>query len=48
MEWNDVAQDSDQWGGSCERSNEPAGSIKYWRVLEQLNNWPFFKQGSVP
>jgi hypothetical protein len=25
--------------GSCEHGDEPSGSIEYWNILEQLNNW---------
>jgi hypothetical protein len=28
MDWADLAQDRDQWEGSCEHGNEPSGSIK--------------------
>jgi hypothetical protein len=34
--------------GSCERGNEPSGSIKLWEVLEWVNNWQLLKKGSVP
>jgi hypothetical protein len=34
MDWIDVAQDRDQWGGSCEHGNELSGSIKCWEVLQ--------------
>jgi hypothetical protein len=34
--------------GSCERGNEPLGSIKRWEVLELLHNWQLFKKGSAP
>jgi hypothetical protein len=27
MGWIDLAQDRDQWRGSCERGNEPLGSM---------------------
>jgi hypothetical protein len=33
MDCFDVAQDGDQWRGSCEHSNEHSGSIKRWEVL---------------
>ena len=33
MDWIDVAQDRDRWGGSCECSNEPSGSIKCRELL---------------
>jgi hypothetical protein len=33
---------------SCERGNEPAGSIKYGEVLEKLHNWQLLKKGSAP
>jgi hypothetical protein len=35
MEWTHLAQDRDQ--GSCEYSNDPSGSIKYWEILEYLS-----------
>jgi hypothetical protein len=47
MDWIDLAQDRDQWRGSCEHGNEPSGSIKCWEVLEWLHDW-FFKKGSDP
>jgi hypothetical protein len=28
MDWIDLAQDRDQFEGSCEQGNEPSGSIK--------------------
>jgi hypothetical protein len=34
--------------GSCERGNEPSGSIKRWEVLEWLHNWQLLKKGSSP
>ena len=34
MDWIDMAQDWDRWGGgSCECSNEPSGSIKFRELL---------------
>jgi hypothetical protein len=33
MNWIDLAQDRDQWRGSCEQGNEPSGSIKCWEFL---------------
>jgi hypothetical protein len=38
MDRIDLAQDNDQWRGYCERSNEPSGSIKFWKILEGLHN----------
>jgi hypothetical protein len=32
--------------GSCEYSNEPSGSIKFWELLELLNKYKLFKTGS--
>jgi hypothetical protein len=43
MDWIDLAQDR----GSCERGNEPSGSIKCWEVLEWLHNWQLLKKGSA-
>jgi hypothetical protein len=34
--------------GSCEHGNEPASSIKYWEVPEELHNWQLLKKGSTP
>jgi hypothetical protein len=34
--------------GSCERGNEPSGSIKRWEVLEWLHNLQLLKKGSAP
>jgi hypothetical protein len=34
--------------GSCEHGDEPSGSIKRWKVPEQLHNWRLFKKGSAP
>jgi hypothetical protein len=35
MDWNDLAQDRDQWReGFCEHDDEPSGSLKCWEVLE--------------
>jgi hypothetical protein len=31
--------------GSCERGNEPSGSIKHWKVLEWLHNKQLLKEG---
>jgi hypothetical protein len=33
MDWIDVAQDRDRWGGSCDCCNEPSGSIKCRELL---------------
>jgi hypothetical protein len=35
-------------GASCERCNEPSGSIKCWKVLQWLHSWRFLKKGSAP
>jgi hypothetical protein len=48
LDWIDLAQNGDQWGGSCERGNEPSGSIKCWEVPEWLHNWQLLKKGSAP
>jgi hypothetical protein len=34
MDWIDLAQDRDQWKGSCEHGNEPSCSIKCSEVPE--------------
>jgi hypothetical protein len=33
---------------SCEHGNEPSGSIKYWHILEGLNDWLLLKMDSAP
>jgi hypothetical protein len=45
MDWIHLDQDRE---GSCEHSNEPSGSIKYWEVLEQQSDWRLPKKGSAP
>jgi hypothetical protein len=32
MDWIELAQDRDQWGGSCEYGDEPSGSLKLPRI----------------
>jgi hypothetical protein len=34
MDWIALAQDRDQWRGSCEYGNEPSASLKCGEVLE--------------
>jgi hypothetical protein len=34
--------------GSCEHGNEPSCSVKYWEVLEWLQNVRLIKKGSDP
>jgi hypothetical protein len=34
MGWIDLAQDRNQWRGSCEHDNELSGSIKFCEVLQ--------------
>jgi hypothetical protein len=34
MNWIDLAQDRDQWGGSCEHGNEHLVSIQHWEIFE--------------
>jgi hypothetical protein len=36
------------WSVVHEHGNEPSGSIKCWKVLEQLHNWRLLKNGSTP
>jgi hypothetical protein len=31
----------------CESGNEPFDSVKYWEILEWLNNWWLLQKGSV-
>jgi hypothetical protein len=48
MDWIDLAQDRDQWRGSCEHGNKSSGSLKCSEVLEWLHNWQLLKKGSAP
>jgi hypothetical protein len=48
MDWIDLAQDRASGEGSCERGNEPSGSINRWEVFELLQNWQILKKGSAP
>jgi hypothetical protein len=34
--------------GSCEHGDEPAGSLKCWKVPEWLHNWQLLRKGSSP
>jgi hypothetical protein len=38
LDWIDLAQDRDQWRISCEHSDRPSGSLKWWEVPEWLHN----------
>jgi hypothetical protein len=44
-DWMNLAQGPVE--GSCERGNEPSGSIKRWEVLKWLHNWQLHKKGSA-
>jgi len=39
VDWTDLAQDSDQWGDSCECGNEPSGSIKDMELFDCLSGY---------
>jgi hypothetical protein len=45
-----VTPDNNQWGGgeSCEHGNEPWGSIKGGKFLNQLSDYQLFKLDSAP
>jgi hypothetical protein len=45
IDWIDLAQDRDQWKALV---NTVRGSIKCWKILEELRNWPILKKGSAP
>jgi len=34
MDWIELAEDRDRWGGPCECGNEPPGSIKCVQFLD--------------
>jgi hypothetical protein len=41
VDWICLARDRYRWESSCERGNEPSGSIKCWETTEWLHNfWP--------
>jgi hypothetical protein len=46
VDWINLAQDRDQWGGSCEHGNEPSGCIKCWKIFEYLNDWGVLKDSA--
>jgi hypothetical protein len=46
-DWVDLAEDRDQWGGSCESGNEPSGFIKRLEVLEWLHSWQLLKKAQL-
>jgi hypothetical protein len=48
VDWINLAQERDQWRGSCEHGNEPLGSIKCWEILEWLHNWRLLRKSSAP
>jgi hypothetical protein len=33
VDWIHLAEDRDQWEGSCKYGDEPSGSIKWWKFL---------------
>jgi hypothetical protein len=47
-DWIDLAQDRDQWRGSCEHGDELSGSIICWEILEWLRDWRLLKKYSAP
>jgi hypothetical protein len=36
IDWIDLAQDGDRWGGSCEHGNERSGAIKFEQFVDYL------------
>jgi hypothetical protein len=34
--------------GFFKHGNELSGFVKYWEILEYLNDWRLLKKGSVP
>ena len=36
MDWFELAQDRESWGGTCEFGNEPSGSMKCEEFLDRL------------
>jgi hypothetical protein len=45
MDWIDLAQDMDQWRAHVNMLLNLRFSIKWWEILEQLNNWQLLKKG---
>jgi hypothetical protein len=48
MDWIDLVQNRDHWGGLCEHGNESSGSLICWEFLEWLHNWQPFKNIAAP
>jgi hypothetical protein len=48
VNWVDMAQDREQWKGSCEHDIEHSVSMKCWEVLEWLHNYWLLKKFSPP
>jgi hypothetical protein len=48
MDWIYLAQDKRLVTCSCERGNEPSGSIKCWVFLEWLSNCWILRKDSAP
>jgi hypothetical protein len=48
VDWISVAYDSDRLAGSCERSNEPSGSLKVRNFLTSEANISFSRSSNAP
>jgi hypothetical protein len=38
MDWIHLAEVQELRAGTCEHDFDPSGSIKYWKILEQLSD----------
>jgi hypothetical protein len=41
-----LAYDKNKWRALCEQDNEILGSVKFWKILECLDDWWLLKKDS--